>query len=862
MADPAPGKIEADRAGWFVRDYFPDGVCPVSSIAFDSEGGAIGIDLSSGAFTTSGIKIGEAAIGIDFSSVSVTGHAIHMVDAFPVKVIETGTYGSAASKGVTLSDTNVRPVSFLFDDADAALTGNNRAVLSRVYLAHAQAAGATIVAIQGQLKIADNKNLGAGRWSAMDAYLEFGGTTSLTTGGYTSALDVRIDVAAAETVTVAAGAILAGIHVQTTGTGTLTQTGNCYGIYINDQGTIADWKVGISVNNSTTGIEVGACTTGINFSGVVATMGISMLSQTAGLFQGTTTMTLSSANRNAVEINAISPANAAHELRGLYVTTYPSTVEQATSKMRGVYSEVKSLLNIDNMTAIYGYANLAAVKTIATGSAALHGDVNVDNNTTVSAGRLAAVWAQVRGDATLNGNLDGIYVDAEMNVDNAIYVNVDSNKTATAGIALAGSGTYTTGISITASCTNAMLTEIDTTSANNAKIGLNISKDITNATAAAALSSTNQAINITSVNASSASASGVLTVSSGLIAASQANSTAVAQADIYSGTLLALAYSATTTSAGTATSSAKGITIDYDLTETDGTLSLDDFSIFDIDFDTTGTVSYLAGTYNAINVNMVDAGVPTHASSTIFNGLQIDASGLDVSDADMTLSGIKVTMPGTYDVATEYALYASGDGTTVALCSDAATAITIGGTVTTGITMAGATQLGLSVTMAALTAGDAYSGVRVAVTAAAPSNAYGMAAYFDSTVTGTQASHIYNTGSWINFGATFEAGVGLAICAFEGGIYDAGATLTNAWIALVQVQAILSSDPSVLYGMRINYNRGATGSAITALFQCANTGSAGYTASALETSNKVGDLPLADIVGAGVRYVRLYDAAG
>lgn len=211
----------------------------------------------------------------------------------------------------------------------------------------------------------------------------------------------------------------------------------------------------------TDGLKIaGACANAINITGVATTKGIVLTSQTTGLLQGTTTMTLSAANRNAVEINAISPANAAFELRGLYVTTYPSTAEQATSKMRGVYSEVQSTLNIDNMVAIYGYANMSAAKTIATGSAALHGDVNVDNATTLTAGRMVALWAQVRGDSALTGNLDCIYADAEMDIDNAIYVNVDTAKTATVGLNLAGAGTYTTGILIAGTVTNGIdLTE-------------------------------------------------------------------------------------------------------------------------------------------------------------------------------------------------------------------------------------------------------------------------------------------------------------------------------------------------------------------------------------------------------------------
>ena len=212
-----------------------------------------------GAITDSVLKASDTG--------STSAHVIDMADGFLGSFVETGTYSSAADKGITLSDSNTRPVSFLFDDSAAALTGNNRAVLSRVYLATDQGSGGTIVSIQGQLKIADNENFTAGRFCGVDGYMEFGGTSSIGSGSYVSAMNARVDVAASKTVTVSSGGYLCGIHVHTTGTGTLTSTGSSYGIYINDQGTVDDWKVGIGIANSTTGVDIGAWTTAVNFSG-------------------------------------------------------------------------------------------------------------------------------------------------------------------------------------------------------------------------------------------------------------------------------------------------------------------------------------------------------------------------------------------------------------------------------------------------------------------------------------------------------------------------------------------------------------------------------------------------------------------
>lgn len=132
--------------------------------------------------------------------------------------------------------------------------------------------------------------------------------------------------------------------------------------------------------------------------------------------------------------------------------------------------------------------------------------------------------------------------------------------------------------------------------------------------------------------------------------------------------------------------------------------------------------------------------------------------------------------------------------------------------------------------------------------------------YFDQQVTGTQTGNLYGFGTWMELAAGFTANTSI-LAAHEIGIYDAGATLTSGRIVMQQIQAILASTPGTsLHIWRINV--AAAGGAVTALIAAANPTSVGYAASAGVTSNKVGDIPFADIVGHGVRYIRLYDAAG
>ncbi len=88
---------------------------------------------------------------------------------------------------------------------------------------------------------------------------------------------------------------------------------------------------------------------------------------------------------------------------------------------------------------------------------------------------------------------------------------------------------------------------------------------------------------------------------------------------------------------------------------------------------------------------------------------------------------------------------------------------------------------GLYVTVAALTSGDAYSGIRSIVTANDNTNTYGAAGYFQTDLTGTIAGTVYGMGSWINMGASSVGGSNM-ICAQDNGIWvpTAGAPMASA----------------------------------------------------------------------------------
>ncbi len=151
-------------------------------------------------------------------------------------------------------------------------------------------------------------------------------------------------------------------------------------------------------------------------------------------------------------------------------------------------------------------------------------------------------------------------------------------------------------------------------------------------------------------------------------------------------------------------------------------------------------------------------------------------------------------------------------------------------------------------------ANDIALDLRVSVSA--PNNELGVAAYFDTTITGTVAGHTYGVGSWINTSAATVLSAGKIIVPFEGGVYTGEAQASARIVFAGQHQAILNGAPTTLHAWRLT-----TTQTVTAVIAAANAGSVGYAADATTDSSKVGDIPMFDIVGHGVVYIRLYDAA-
>lgn len=150
-------------------------------------------------------------------------------------------------------------------------------------------------------------------------------------------------------------------------------------------------------------------------------------------------------------------------------------------------------------------------------------------------------------------------------------------------------------------------------------------------------------------------------------------------------------------------------------------------------------------------------------------------------------------------------------------------------------------------------ANDIALDLRVSVSA--PNNELGVAAYFDTTITGTTAGHTYGLGSWINTSAATTLAAGHIIVPFEGGVYAGESQSTARIVFAGQHQAVLTDSPASLYAWRLN-----TSHTVDAIMTAANPGSVGYAADATTDSTKIGDIPFVEI-GSTTYYIRLYDAA-
>lgn len=254
MGDPAPGKVEADRAGWIVRDHFPDGVAPVSKILFDGAGTGTGIGFGSSSMTA----------GIDMSSATISGDDIVLS--------ATGVIMAATSVGIEIAGTSKLAVTA----TTMILTGSTSVTATTGTLTvQPAAAGNAVINLKADagahLTITQTNGAGVTFLSTSDGTAGFlfdGGLITLDKGA-TIDNTTSADVLAIEEATLTfTGATKINLDGPTDVTGILT---------IDTGGSPAD-GIKINATTPTDGLEIAsACGThAINISGAQSGAGITI----------------------------------------------------------------------------------------------------------------------------------------------------------------------------------------------------------------------------------------------------------------------------------------------------------------------------------------------------------------------------------------------------------------------------------------------------------------------------------------------------------------------------------------------------------------------------------------------------------
>jgi len=422
---------------------------------------------------------GDAAGTVQFDD-ATTGPLISIEtadqegDAYLNPFLITGTYASECKKGIMLSASNPRPVTFLFDNHSVALgAADYRAVLSRVYICSDQANIITLNALRGQIKLADLVDVTSAdaMVNSVRGYLELAGTGARTVNGHMAGVTAFLEEGASGTTTI--GDVLCGFEAQLNSTRTYAGAGKLAAYYagIHGAGT-SKWQYGLYVPGGA--VSAGICL-GVQDTGIGLT--------TAFPF----------AVEVQCEANADIVAGDTGSTAGVYARYAVETAQTSNTAHIGMFGKlrVKADLGEGNHAGVMGWVEISgttelggsATTTTAAGNFAVIAESGLD----LSTGHLNGVVVDCSVDdaATITGSLTGvrlkssagcygwatgILVDLGTNVDAALELSStgvsiilpqstnDAASPALLGLSIAASGAMTattsgdptfTGISIT-----------------------------------------------------------------------------------------------------------------------------------------------------------------------------------------------------------------------------------------------------------------------------------------------------------------------------------------------------------------------------------------------------------------------------
>ena len=228
---------------------------------------------------TDGITITTNTLTLEKGTITLTGK-VRLDSTTAGNNVKIAVKGDA--EGLAIDDDNLYGLE-LYPELPAAgdaLTAGKvaKGVWTRFLVNKAQGNCVTLVGHEAQIRV--KANLGDGVHAGLWAYFEQSGEVTLASPGLNSAISVTVE--GSTDLTVASGAYLSGICIDSSVHGSATVTGNFDGVDIKTSSGKEKWKKGISIRDAAAviGVDIGACATGLNFSGACTNAAISMDSGT------------------------------------------------------------------------------------------------------------------------------------------------------------------------------------------------------------------------------------------------------------------------------------------------------------------------------------------------------------------------------------------------------------------------------------------------------------------------------------------------------------------------------------------------------------------------------------------------------
>lgn len=351
-----------------------------------------------------------------WASTETWTHGLYVQHIAVDKAFQVGELSSTSQTGFHLTSTNNNVIDSFADDNNTtlgdAVYSNIRA---RTMLFKACTAG-TIVSVKGQLKFADEADMGPGVFAGVQGYMELYTDLNVKSGGKFWGVDSSIEAPTSGTLTVDSGGIAAGLHAELTGSGTATQAsgGVLAGLYIDEQITSGDWGYAVYVASgdrawySTTTLT-GSAALNVMHLAVTDQIAIASTSYTRGLYINYTNAGTKSAN---AEVNGIGvDMNATSDVTSLYcVSLYTGAMTGATvNRVAGIYTY------IDDVAGTVGATSCMHLETASDGATSRDDFISIRAHV---AG-VHAVISDMSGGATATNLLEFGGVNAPVEAFNA-----------------------------------------------------------------------------------------------------------------------------------------------------------------------------------------------------------------------------------------------------------------------------------------------------------------------------------------------------------------------------------------------------------------------------------------------------------